>query len=246
MSVPVATVISVSSLASDLPKVPDAVPVFSEESEFAEKVARKSAEPMLLLDTTGSMTWPASNTSPILRKDLAKQALLLVVKTMQELDTAGKDEEGGGGLMVTTFAGGHGKVVGDINPANFEKKWKTIHFDGGTHIVPGWNTMLDNFDSEHGKKDKSDRPLKLVTLITDGEADDLGKFTDILAKDTNAFVVVILIGCHLPGVNHQAAIDQFTALAAENPRVVFSDFTDCVDPQRLADQILLVCGQATA
>jgi len=228
----------------------EVTPVFSSRSGFSEKLALKSSEPMLLLDVTGSMEWPAAVRngvhSTLLRKDLAKAALRMVVQQLQELDTAGKEEEEGGGVMVTTFAGGHGKVVGDFNPANFDTLWARINFSGSTQIVPGWKTMLVNYIDEFAEKDASERPLKLVTLITDGEADDLDEFVNILGKDKDAYVCVILIGCQCSDqVDHQVAVRQFEGLAAKNPRVVFSNFTDCTDPRALADQILNVCRQGS-
>jgi len=146
--------------------------------------------------------------------------------------------------MVTTFAGGHAKVLGDVNPKNFKEMWAKIHFGGATEIVPGWNTMLLNYIDEFAEKDASKQPLKLVTLITDGEADDLKEFMEILKKDKDAYVCVILIGCQYGDQNHQTAIDQFTALAETNHRVVFRNFSNCVDPQLLANEIMLVCNQA--
>jgi hypothetical protein len=230
-------------------EVPVAEVVFPPNSGFKEKDLLVGTETMTLLDTTGSMEWPSAvdeEGRPFgpPRIDLAKAALKLAVEELTDLDTAGKDEEEGGGVMVTTFAGGHAKVIGDMNPKNFEELWKdNIHPGGSTKIVPGWTTMLMNYIEEF--KDKDPKPLKLVTLITDGEAEDLGKFTHILENDHDAYVCVILIGCQYGDQKHQTAIDQFQALSKKNPRVAFSNFTNCTEPALLAKQIIHVNRQAS-
>jgi hypothetical protein len=243
MSVPLATVVAAGG---DAPLAVEVLPVFSDRSGFTEKLAFKATEPMLLLDVTGSMEWPPCAGSTHTRHELAKAAIKLVAQQMQDLDTAGKSEAGGGGVMVTTFANGKGTVIGDMNPTNFEKQWACIRWGGHTEIIPGWKNMLLGYIEEFAEKEASERPLKLVTLVTDGEADDLQAFTTVLEKDRDSYVCVILIGYQHGGGNaHQTAVNQFAALATKNPRVAFCDFTGCDDPRLLATQISNVLRQGS-
>src|SRR6266851_2486639 len=96
-------------------------------------------EPMLLLDTTGSMNYPSAINDQTPRKSVIREAISLIVEELAKEDSQAADEEEGGGLRTITFADGQAHDIGDLNPDNLQEKWSHIHWAGGTRIMPGFN-----------------------------------------------------------------------------------------------------------
>ncbi len=72
--------------------------------QFAETEQEK--EPMLLLDTTGSMNYHTSATDPTPRKDTIREAISIIVDKLAAEDSQASKEEEGGGIRTITFADG--------------------------------------------------------------------------------------------------------------------------------------------
>jgi hypothetical protein len=84
-------------------------------------------EPMLLLDTTGSMSYPVAEGSTVERRQLIGEALGRIVEVLAAEDSqAAKEQAAGeeaGGLMTITFAGGSATNIEDLSPDNWRQKW---------------------------------------------------------------------------------------------------------------------------
>src|SRR5579883_1176385 len=126
-------------------------------------------EPMLLLDTTGSMNYGTSENDPTPRKDTIREAISIIVARLAAADSQAAHEEEGGGLRTVTFADGQAHDIGDLNPDNLAAKWSRIRWAGGTRIMPGWNSLIDCYQDEFGQEPPSERPMLLALAITDGE-----------------------------------------------------------------------------
>ena len=80
-------------------------------------------EPMLLLDTTGSMNYPTEEGGQTKRRETIQEAIALVVAELAKEDSQAAHEEEGGGLRTVTFAGGDAYDIEDLNPDNLHAKW---------------------------------------------------------------------------------------------------------------------------
>jgi hypothetical protein len=133
-------------------------------------------EPMVLIDTTGSMTWPNEDGGQTARKDVLGEAMGIIVEKLGAEDSqAEKEKESGedaGGLMAVTFAQDNVQKIGDLSPGNWRKKWGQIRWGNGTEIMPGWNALNEVHLDEFGDVPQLDRPKMLALVITDGEAID--------------------------------------------------------------------------
>src|SRR5579864_5713308 len=143
-------------------------------------------EPMLLLDTTGSMSYPVADGSTIQRRQVIGEAIGRIVEVLAAEDSqAAKEQAAGetdkGGLLTVTFAGGSAEELGDLNPDNLHHKWDSIRWGGGTVVMPGWEKLVDTYLEEFGDVQKVDRPHLLALVITDGEADDTDQFAQTLS-----------------------------------------------------------------
>src|SRR5258708_32589028 len=148
--------------------------------QFAQTTQEK--EPMLLLDTTGSMNYATAQNDPTPRKDTIREAISIIVSRLAAHDSQAEDEEEGGGLRTITFADGQAHDLGDLNPDNLQQKWSRIRWGGGTRIMPGFNLLLKTYTEEFGARPQAERPLLLALVITDGEADDTETFRNSMAK----------------------------------------------------------------
>lgn len=197
-------------------------------------VVQDKKEPMLLLDVTGSMNYQADVNDPTTsRADVVQEALKVVVARLASEDTAGETEAGGGGLRTITFAGGFAHDLGDINPSNFAAKWGSIHFSGGTRIMPGLALLLKTYTAEFG----SDSATKLLAVvITDGEADDEAEFESQIRKAAgNMYVVVGIVGY---GPEHDSALAAYKRMAETNPNVQAFSLGNTTDPNVVAETLL--------
>jgi len=203
-----------------------------------EEVPDESAEkePMLLLDTTGSMNDRTSEADSTPRRDTIREAIGIIVSTLAKEDSQAEHEESGGGLRTVTFAGGKARDLDDINPKNLKEKWAKIHWEGGTYIMPGWKKLLRVYKEEFGKRPAKERPVLMALVITDGEASDKDQFGATLSHLKGAvFVTVAIIGF---GRDHDACLESYKAIAAENPHVRVLAFASETNPEVIAAALL--------
>jgi hypothetical protein len=194
-------------------------------------------EPMLLLDVTGSMTWPASATSKTPRNIVIQEAISLVVERLAREDSEAGHEAGGGGLRTVTFANGRATDIEDLNPDNLRQKWDRIVWDGGTLIMPGWTKLLEVYAEEFGRRPSAQRPKLLALIITDGEARDYSLFSQCLQKlGGNIYVELAILGF---GDEHDRAFKAYQAAADANPgHVEVRSFGSQTNPQEIAEGLL--------
>jgi hypothetical protein len=193
-------------------------------------------EPMLLLDTTGSMNYGTSETDSTPRKDTIKEAIGLIVAELAGEDSQAAKEEEGGGLRAVTFAGGAAYDIGDLNPGNLEQKWAAIRWAGGTRIMPGLNKLVEVYNEEFGSEPPAERPLLMALVITDGEADDADQFGHAIAQASGGiYFALAIIGY---GAEHDAAMRQYKAIEEKNAHVKVLPFAAETDPNVIARALL--------
>jgi hypothetical protein len=214
------------------------------DEETREEIAMAGApteqtqekEPMLLLDTTGSMNYPSSENDNTPRKDTIKEAIGLIVAELAAEDSQSAKEEGGGGLRTVTFAGGNAFDLEDLNPNNLEQKWSRIHWAGGTRIMPGLNKVIEVYNDEFGSRPSAQRPLLMALVITDGEADDTDQFARAVSQAAGGvYFALAIIGY---GPEHDAALRQYKAIEEKNAHVKVLPFAAETDPNVIARALL--------
>ncbi len=202
-------------------------------NQFAQTEQEK--EPMLLLDTTGSMNYSAAANDPTPRKDVIREAISLIVERLGAVDSQAQHEQEGGGLRTITFADGQAHDIGDLNPGNLREKWSTIHWRGGTRIMPGFNMLLKAYTDEFGQEPLDERPLLLALVITDGEADDTIAFRDTVNRAAGSMYVVLAIIGH--GAEHDMALQAYQQVEAQNGHVKVLPFAGETDPEVIANAL---------
>lgn len=172
-------------------------------------------EPMLLLDTTGSMHYGTGESNATPRYATIHEALALLVERLAAQDSQAEHEEEGGGLRTVTFAGGSAHDLGDLNSKNLATKWASIAWMGGTFIMPGMHLLLQTYRAEFGSRPKAERPALLALVITDGEASDTSAFASLLEQTAGeVYVALAIIGY---GAEHDQALAAYTRVAMANP-----------------------------
>jgi uncharacterized protein YegL len=208
------------------------------------KAGPANLEPALLLDTSGSMSYPTTADGKVERRELVGEAIPLIIAGLEgfdaqaakETEAAGEEE---GGVMTVTFAS-EAQVVGDLNSGNVRQQWKGIRWGGGTNIVPGFQLVLSNYLDEFGDEDPTSRPSLLCMVITDGEASDEKEFEDLLAKSKGGtYVAVAVVGY---GPEHDATMAGYQRIASGNSHVRALSFADTTDPNSLAQALLAMFG----
>lgn len=210
-------------------------------------LTQAEVEPMLLLDTSGSMDWPAAEGSHVKRREVIGEAITILVGHLAAKDSqaeaehaAGADEAEIGGVMTVGFAD-HPTEYDDLNPANIATKWANIRWGGSTHIVPGWEKLVDIYTEEFGDRPKQDRPHLLALVITDGEAQDAADFARILqAQSSGTYVAVAVIGY---GEDHDRTLAQYRAIEAANSHVRVVTFGSSTDPKEISSALLSLIGE---
>ena len=194
-------------------------------------------EPMLLLDVTGSMTWPASEGGSVSRKSVIEEAISIVVAALEKEDSEAANEEGGGGLRTVTFADGRAADIEDLNSGNLRTKMGRINWEGGTVILPGWNKLMEVYAEEFGRKPVSLRPKLLALIITDGEARDFHQFAQTLKSlGGSVYVELAILGY---GAEHDKALKDYQSASEANPgHVEVRSFGSQTDPQEIAKGLL--------
>lgn len=193
-------------------------------------------EPMLLLDTTGSMAWPSSATDTTPRRNVVREAIGIIVDRLAAADSQAEHEEDEGGLRTITFANGTAVDIGDLNPGNLHAIWDRIHWGGGTLIVPGLNKLLQVFTGEFGSKPQADRPLLMALVITDGEAEDTQTFCDLVARAAGSmYIALAIVGF---GTEHDRAVQAYKQVQSQNSHVKVLSFAGETDPNVIATALL--------
>jgi hypothetical protein len=202
--------------------------------QFAQTTQEK--EPMLLLDTTGSMNYATAQNDPTPRKDTIREAISIIVSRLAAADSQAAHEEGGGGLRTITFADGQAHDIGDLNPDNLQQKWSRIRWGGGTRVMPGFNLLLKTYTEEFGATPQSERPLLLALVITDGEAEDTDLFKNTVARSAGSmYTALAIIGY---GAEHDRALQAYQQVEAQNAHVKVLPFAGETDPEKIASALL--------
>lgn len=202
-------------------------------------------EPVALIDTSGSMSYPIADGSSVQRLEVVGEAMGILVKHLEDQDSQAAAEQAGGsddkgGLLVHLFAG-EARELGDLNSSNWRKKWASIKWGGGTYIMPGWEAAQASYLEEFGEVPALDRPALLVLVITDGEASDWEAFSGVLeqANATRKFCVAI-VG---QGADHDRTLAAYKAVEAKNGRNVrVVTFGGETDPASIANDLILLVG----
>lgn len=205
-------------------------------------------EPIALVDTSGSNSWPAVEGGSVTRWEEVTELFQGITGKLAKADSQAEHEEEGGGIMTITFASPPGnshscKVVGDINPANFAEKWGTIEVGGGTYVMPGWELVMENYMEEFGDTPVVERPVLGILAVTDGEMSDLADFTAELGKLGNKVKVVLAV--HGYGSDHEAALAAYREAEKAHPeslRVI--QVVPNTTPDVVADAMLSLLGLA--
>ena len=193
-------------------------------------------EPMLLLDTTGSMNYPAEATSAAKRREVVQEAIKLIVAELAKEDSQAAHEEEGGGLRTITFAGGEAYDIEDLNPDNLHEKWSQIRWAGGTYIMPGLQKLLEVYKEEFGSRPPNERPTLMALVITDGEAEDTNEFARAISQvGGSMYVALAIVGF---GDEHDRALRAYQQIEAQNKHVKTISFGSETDPQTIARALL--------
>lgn len=202
-------------------------------------------EPMALIDTTGSMTWPNEEGGSSSRADVLGEAMGMIVDKLAAEDSQAESEkeagEDAGGLMTVTFAKNNVHKIGDLSPANWRQKWGQIQWGNQTEIMPGWNALTEVYIDEFGDTPALDRPKMMALIITDGEAEDTDAFAAEMAKvGKSAYVVIALMGF---GEEHDRAKAVYEQVATTNDHVRVVSFGNTSNPSGIADAVISMVGE---
>ncbi len=200
-------------------------------------------EPVAIIDTSGSMDWPASEASSVKRREVVGEAMGMLVAALAAQDSqAAHEQEAGeekGGLLTFTFASEAGEL-GDLSPENWRQKWDAILWGGGTNIMPAWGLAEEAYLEEFGETPALDRPALLTLVITDGEARDAAEFSKVLQQaKTGRYFCVAIVGF---GDDHDQTLAAYQAVAAANPHVRVVTFGGETNPKTIADGLVSLVG----
>lgn len=193
-------------------------------------------EPMLLLDTTGSMNYPAEEGGQVKRREVIQEAIKIIVAELAQEDTQAAHEEEGGGLRTVTFAGGDAYDIEDLNPNNLHDKWSQIRWGGGTYIMPGLQKLLEVYKEEFGSRPPNERPTLMALVITDGEAEDTNEFARAISQvGGSMYVALAILGF---GDEHDRALRAYQQIENQNKHVRTISFGSETDPETIAKALL--------
>lgn len=83
--------------------------------------------------------------------------------------------------------------------------------------MPGWRKLFEVYNDEFGSKPLAARPLALVCILTDGEADDLDEFSVAIANlPPFVYVAIGIVGY---GREHEQALRSFLSVTKSQPRL---------------------------
>jgi hypothetical protein len=199
-------------------------------------------EPIFLIDTSGSMSWPNTEGGAA-RYVILGEAIGNLVGALEGLDSqAAHEKEAGedaGGVMTVLFSD-KTEVLGDLSSANVKQKWDSIAWGGGTIIQPGWDAVIENYMEEFGDTPKQDRPHLLAVIFTDGEANDTDAFASTIAKSQGGtYALIVIMGY---GPEHDRALQVYQDITKQNDHVRVVTFGNETDPKVIADGLLSMVG----
>jgi len=174
-------------------------------------VQETDREVMILLDTTGSMSWAIAEDDEKAKSVVAFEALSEVIQDLDSLETKTKYARKHPGVCTVTFAGGRAHDLGHVTKANLARQWSTINFQGNTQIMPGWKLLLSRHEKHHPRhKDL----LLFALVITDGVADDTRDFEEhLMTLHGKVFVVLVILGF---GEEHDKALREYKQIESRN------------------------------
>lgn len=223
--------------------MPTDEPTIAQLNDLTPMIASgNEREPIVLIDTTGSMSWESAEGSNVSRREVLREAMGAIVSALWDKDSqAAKEKAAGknkGGLLAFTFAGGSAKELGDLTPENWQQIWDAIQWGGGTQIMPGWNLVIDAYLEEFENRSKLDRPALLAVVFTDGEAVDTNEFAQTLADaGPGVHVVVAILGY---GEEHDKALAAYRKVAESNHRIRVVTFDSVTNPKTVSDAVLSI------
>lgn len=198
-------------------------------------------EPVLMLDVTGSMSYPSAPNSPVRRRTVIQEAISIVVAELAKEDSQAASESAeqggeGGGLRTITWADGRARDIGDLNPGNLTRKWGAIEWGGGTYLMPGLREVQRVYRKEFGSRPADERPTLLLLVITDGEAEDTDAFVDAIGSAAGGmYIEVAIVGY---GSEHDRALAAYQRAAAGNTHLRVQSFDAETDPNAIAQALL--------
>jgi len=212
------------------------------------RLVEKEKWPIILLDTSTSMTLECQANNPKPRNQLVYETVWQIAQMLIPYDTIDNNPKKFKeltpqqasrlkGIPLITFNSKEGGVDRELlHLPNFVEEWKKIDWDGRTKIMDGWNKMCEIYDSKFSDWDPYDKPLLLALIITDGELEDGQEFEKQLrhVKGT-MFVEVAVIGY---GKDHDKALQHYEKIAKKYSHIRVTDFTDGTDPADIVKQLL--------
>jgi uncharacterized protein YegL len=206
--------------------------------------------PVILLDTTGSMTTQCEKNDPKLRKQLVYETIYQMTQMLIPFDTMDNDDTKSDfrnlnpqqalltkGIPLITFNAIDGGVDrGLFHPTNFVNEWCNIRWHGGTHIMDGWRKMIQSYESKFSDLPQAQWPLLLSLIITDGELQDGQEFEQHLKNvKGRIFVEIAVVGY---GEDHDKAMQHYNRIARKHDHVRVVAFTDNLDPTVIVKRLV--------
>jgi len=203
--------------------------------------------PVILLDTTGSMTTLCAQNDSKTRKQLVYETLWQIVQllTPWSANTDGNDEYNyndkklllSKGVPLITFNAIDGGIDrGLYHPNNFVNEWNNLKWHGGTHIMDGWRKMLRCYEDRFSDRPQDQWPLLLALIITDGELQDGKEFEQHLKNvKGRIFVEIAVVGF---GEDHDRALKHYNKIAKSHDHVRVTAFSDHIDPVTICKQLI--------
>jgi len=196
--------------------------------------------PIVLMDTTGSMTEATSQGGLVRRSDLLYQVTTALISMLSKVDDA-QDMQPIGyekGCPLITFNAIEGGVFrGFLHAQNMPQIWPTIQFHGATHIMDGWRTMLRTYEQFFTSKlEQVNWPMLLCLILTDGELQDGHEFEEHLKHaHGRLFVEIAVLGY---GEDHKRAVHHYKRISQHHHHVRVTEFTNESNPKIICEQLL--------
>lgn len=203
----------------------------------------RNLEPVLLLDTSGSMNWPVSSQLPLrglTRRNLVESAISTIVARLGEYDAQAQYSNGTGGLKTIVFSSEMVMGLGNMNSVNFKEKWNSVRWNGASAILPGWSMVLQEYLLEFGDLEVERRPMLVCMCLTDGVASDWPAFQEALATEAGTQgieyrLAVFLVGDDSESIN---ALLRMQHVAAMNGRVEVYSLQRAISGEEVSNVVL--------
>ncbi len=202
-------------------------------------------EPIALVDTSGSMTYPVAEGSTIERRAVVGEAMGILVRHLEDEDSqaaaeqaTGSDEKGG---LLTYGFSSTVTELGDLNSSNWQEKWNGVVWGGGTTIMPAYEKAENEYLEEFEDTPNTDRPALMVLVLTDGEAKDAEAFVKVLENaGPGRYFCIAIVGY---GPEHDNTLRSYRNAETKNPKHVrVVTFGGETDPAVIADGLKSLVG----